>query len=194
MSRTRPRTLSILLLAGVVAVTLSACAAGADDPATTSTPVETRSPLPDAEPPVPTVVPATLPTDCNTLGTEYTRQEAVGDMTLQGDGTGFVRSAPANAQLALGCDWIIEEVAGVLLLISTAEPAEVLTAAEALPAQGWTCGVADDFGASYCSIAPPDTPGVEDVVVARDGVWIYLETYNRNVNDFLSEIAAQIWS
>lgn len=38
-----------------------------------------------------------------------------------------------------------------------------------------------------------DNPSEEDAVVARDGVWIYLETYNRNGNAFLSDIATQIW-
>lgn len=197
MHMSRPRTLSTVLLAAVVAVALSACASGAvtptASPTPTPTPTATETPTPEpTEPPAPTVAPANLPTDCTTLGTESVRQDAVGDLTLQSDGTGFVRPAPNNAQLALGCDWILDEVAGVLLLISTADPAEVSAAADALPAAGWTCAVSDDFGATYCSMTG-DNPSEEDAVVARDGVWIYLETYNRNGNAFLSDIATQIW-
>jgi len=199
MTRTRTHTLSVLVLAGVLAVGLAGCAGGSANPsgspsASASPTQTTPTPTPTPTETVPPVTPATLPTDCNALATDATRQETVGDMTLQGDGTGFVRPAPEGAQLALGCDWIIEEVAGVLLLISTADPAAVTATADALPAQGWTCGVSDDFGATFCSINPTDSGmDEEDMVVARDDVWIYIETYNTNARAFLSEIAQQIW-
>jgi len=191
----RIRTLSTVVFATVLAVALAGCAGGAGTPSASPSASASASMTPAPSPtptPTETVAPATLPTDCNALGTDATRQETVGDMTLQGDGTGFVRPAPADAQLALGCDWIIEEAAGVLLLISTADPAAVTAAADALPAQGWTCGVADDFGATFCSLEG-DKPDTEDMVVARDDVWIYMETYQTNGRAFLSEIAQQIW-
>ncbi|MCR2763649.1 hypothetical protein NQ152_09020 [Microbacterium sp. zg.B48] len=199
MRRTSPLALSTFVLAGVLAVTLSACAGGSAtptaSPTSAPTPTQTAEPEPTpTEPAAPTVAPANLPTDCTTLGTDMSRQDTVGDMTLQSDGTGFEREAPQNAQLALGCDWILDEVAGVLLLISTADAAAVSAAADALPAEGWTCGVADDFGAAYCYIEPADMAGVQQTVVARDDVWVYLETYQRDGNAFLSDIASQIWS
>ncbi len=120
------------------------------------------------------------------------RNEAIGDLTLQGDGVGFVRPVPANATLVLGCDWIVGDTTGMLLLISSAPPADVATAVTTLPGLGYSCGVSDDFGADYCELdgGAPDT---EEMIVARDGVWIYLSTSNRNGRAFLSDIATGIW-
>ncbi|MFB9647230.1 hypothetical protein [Microbacterium terregens] len=187
------------MLAGILALAVTACAGGSASPTASPTPTpiptQTTPPEPEpTEPPAPTVAPANIPSDCNTLGTDMSRQDTVGDMTLQSDGTGFVREAPQNAQFVFGCDWIIDEVAGVLLLISTADAGDVTAAVDALPGQGWTCGVADDFGASYCETEPSGMAGVQEAVVARDGVWVYFETYQRNGNAFLSDIAGQIWS
>lgn len=194
----RRRTLSTVVIAATLVAALAGCAPTPDpsgSPSTSPSPSQTTapSPTPTATSDAP-VVPTVLPTDCTTLGTDAVRQDAVGDMTLQSDGVGFIRAAPNGAQLALGCDWIIEEVAGVLLLISTAAPADVVTAADALTTEGWTCGVSDDFGATYCSLAPTgNADEEEDQVVARDDVWIYMETHNRNGRAFLSDIAQQIW-
>lgn len=199
MPRSRTRSLSALTLAALVALALSACADASAAPTSAPTPAPTRTAAPEpeptpTEPPAPPVVPANLPTDCGALGTETTRQETVGDMTLQGDAAGFIRPAPEAAQLALGCDWIIDEVAGVLLLVSTADPAAVTAGTAGLAEQGWTCGVADDFGAAYCVLETSGQPDTEEAVVARDDVWIYLETYQRNARALLSEIAQQVWN
>src|SRR3546814_6626106 len=110
-----------------------------------------------------------LPTDCDTRASDATRAEAVGDMTLQGDGVGFVRPAPAGAELALGCDWIVGDATGMLLLISTADPSAVTDAVAALPAEGYTCQVSDDFGADFCVLTGTGTD-TEEMIVAREGV------------------------
>ena len=193
MSRTR--TLSTVVLAVILAAGLSACAGGGSSP--TPSPTETPSPTQTATPtptptPTETVGPVTLPTDCSTLATPDVRQEAIGDLTLQGDGVGFIRPVPANATLVLGCDWIVGDSTGMLLLISTAAPADVSAAVTTLPGLGYACGVADDFGADFCQLegSAPDT---EEMILARDGVWVYLSTSNRNGRAFLSDIATQIW-
>ena len=46
--------------------------------------------------------------------------------------------------------------------------------------------------ASFCQLEG-DAPDTEEIVIARDGVWIYLSTSNRNGRAFLSDIATQIW-
>jgi hypothetical protein len=199
MSRTRTRILSTVFAtaagtAALVAV-LSACAGGDAGPTASPTTSASVSSSPSQSPsptPTETIAPAVLPTDCNDLGTPESRQEAVGDMTLQSDGVGFVRPAPENATLALGCDWIVGDATGMLLLISTATPDEVATAVTTLPGLGYTCQVSDDFGADFCEL-PGANADTEEMIVARDDVWIYLSTANRSGRAFLSDIAQQIW-
>lgn len=196
MSRTR--TLSTVVFAAVLAAALSGCGGGSGGPSAspsspsptkTATPTPTPTPTPE---PTETVAPANLPTDCNTLATPDVRQAAIGDLTLQSDGVGFIRPAPANATLVLGCDWIVGDSTGMLLLISTATPADVAAAVTTLPGLGYSCGVSDDFGADFCQL-PGSSPDTEEMIVARDGVWIYLSTSNRNGRAFLSDIASGIW-
>ncbi len=192
----RTRVLSTVVLATVLAAALAGCGGGTAGPSaspTTASPSPTATPTPTPTPTeTETVAPANLPTDCSTLATPDVRNEAIGDLTLQGDGVGFVRPVPANATLVLGCDWIVGDSTGMLLLISTAPPADVATAVTTLPGLGYSCGVSDDFGADYCQLdgGAPDT---EEMIVARDGVWIYLSTSNRNGRAFLSDIATGIW-
>lgn len=192
----RTRVLSTVVLATVLAAALAGCGGGTAGPSaspTTASPSPTSTPTPTPTPTeTATVAPANLPTDCSTLATPDVRNEAIGDLTLQGDGVGFVRPVPANATLVLGCDWIVGDTTGMLLLISTAPPADVATAVTTLPGLGYSCGVSDDFGADYCELdgGAPDT---EEMIVARDGVWIYLSTSNRNGRAFLSDIATGIW-
>lgn len=191
------RTLPVIVLAALVATALAGCGGGATTPSAsptaTVTPTASSTPAPTPDPePTQTTAPANLPTDCNSLGTEAVRQEAIGDLTLQSDGTGFVRPVPDGATLALGCDWIVGDSTGMLLLISTAPADAVTAAADSLPGEGWTCGVSDDFGATYCYLEGA-TPDTEEQVVARDDVWIYMSTSNRNGRAFLSDIATQIW-
>lgn len=198
MIRTRSRTLPTIVLTAVLAFALAGCAGGSAGPSaspSTPSPTETATPTTTPTPsPTPdeTVAPANLPSDCSTLATPDVRQAAIGDLTLQSDGVGFVRPTPANAALALGCDWIVGDSTGMLLLISTADPADVATALTTLPGLGYECGVSDDFGADVCQLegSAPDT---EEMIVARDGVWIYLSTSNRNGRAFLSDIATGIW-
>jgi hypothetical protein len=194
----RTRTLSTIVLAAALAAVLAGCGGGSGGPtASPSTPSPSQTATPTATPtpepePTETVAPANLPTDCSTLATPEVRQEAIGDLTLQGDGVGFVRPVPANATLVLGCDWIVGDSTGMLLLISTAAPADVATAVTTLPGLGYECGVSDDFGADFCQLEG-DAPDTEELIVARDGVWIYLSTSNRNGRAFLSDIATGIW-
>ena len=192
----RTRTLSTILAAAAVTLALNGCAGGSGGPTaspTTASPTQapTATPTPTPEP-TETVAPANLPTDCSTLATPAVRAEAIGDLTLQSDGAGFVRPAPANATLVLGCDWIVGDSTGMLLLISTAAPSDVAEAVTTLPGLGYECSFSDDFGADFCQLegSAPDT---EEMIVARDGVWIYLSTSNRNGRAFLSDIATGIW-
>jgi hypothetical protein len=176
-----------------LAVALTGCGVQSAPAASSSAP--SASDAPDPRPsPIETehTNSATLPTDCGALASEATRAEAVGDMTLQGDGEGFVRPAPVGAEPALGCDWIVGDATGMLLLISTADPAAVTTAVGTLPAEGYTCQVSEDFGADFCD-RPGSGTDTEEMIVAREDVWIYLSTSNRNGRAFLSEIVQGIF-
>jgi hypothetical protein len=195
------RRLTVLIAVAAAVTVLAGCApsggSATPTPTATASPTPTATPTPTLPPsptpaPAPAPVPANLPTDCSTLASAATRQEAIGDLTLQSDGTGFTRPAPAGATLALGCDWIVGDSTGMLLLISTADASAVTTAADALPAQGYTCQASDDFGATYC-VLPGSGPDTEETIVARDDVWIYLSTSNRNGRAFLSEIVQGIF-
>ncbi|SDO38839.1 hypothetical protein SAMN04487848_0711 [Microbacterium sp. ru370.1] len=186
------------LLVGAVAL-LAGCVP--EDPAPTPT-ASVGSPsatAPSAAPTAPapstpataTADPAVIPASCDDLGTAATRQQTVGGLTAQ-HADGFVRPAPANATTELSCNLIQEESAGVLLTVSTAAAAEVAAGVDGLPAQGYQCQAAEDFGAQYC-VAVGGTAETEDVVVARDGVWISLETVNIDARAWLSEISSQIF-
>ena len=127
---------------------LGGCAAEGGGTTPTAAAPASSTPTPDPEPtaePDPPASSAVLPTDCGTLASDATRAETVGDMTLQSDGADFVRPAPDGAALALGCDWIVGEASGVLLLISTADDAAVTAGLDALTADGWECQPAEDF-------------------------------------------------
>lgn len=185
----------VLCAAGAIVVTamLSGCVSDAAPPPSPSTSASETTAAPS-----PTTSEsggsssAELPTDCNALGTPASRDEAVGDMTLQSDGEGFVRPAPDGAALQLGCDWIVGDATGMLLLISTATPDAVAAAVAELPAQGYTCQVSDDFGADFCQL-PGEGLETEELIVAREDVWIYLSTSNRNGRAFLSDIVQGIF-
>lgn len=192
----RTRRLLVTAIAGLaLAGSLAGCAgssapaASTDTPTVTTTP--TKSPTPTATSAAP-VTPANIPSSCDALGTGTDRADAVGDLRLQGDGEGFVRPAPSGAKLALGCDWIVGDTTGILVLISTASPDAVTAAAAALPAQGYTCGASEDFGATFCSMEGSGE-NTEEMIVARESTWIYMSTSNRNGRAYLSNIASQIW-
>lgn len=183
---TKVRVHTVAIVASTAALTLTGCGGASSEtstPSSTATATSTSATTSTAA----STSTAALPTDCATLGTEPTREEAIGDLTLQGNGDGFVRPAPAEATLALGCDWIVGDSTGLLLLISTAEPAAVTTAVAGLPAVGYTCQESEDYAAQFCD-RPGAGPDTEEMVVARDDVWIYLSTSNRNGRAFLSDI------
>jgi hypothetical protein len=200
MSRTR--TLSTVVFAAVLAAALSGCGGGSGGPSAspsspsptkTATPTPTPTPTPE---PTETVAPANLPTDCSTLGTPESRAVTIDGLNFQGgDYSQFVRPAPANATLALGCDWFIGDATGMLILISTADAADVAAAAAALPAEGYTC-TTDDFGAPVCQLVTPNSQypvdGVE-TIVAREGVWVYMQTSNLDGTPLLSDIVDGIF-
>lgn len=195
----RRRVIALSVAVAATALILAGCAGGADPTGspTTSPSSTSASPTPTPTPtftptPTPTTAAETLPTDCMQLGSASTRAETVGDMTLQSNGEGFTRPVPEGATLALGCDWIVGEGAGVLLLISTAPAANVTAALPGLASEGYTCQAAEDFGAQYC-LLPGDGTDTEEAIVARDDVWIYYATVNRNGRALLSEIVSGIF-
>lgn len=192
--RRAPIAFTGALLIGAGAL-LTGCASGAGAPAASDTPVASptasvASPT-ASTPAVPSSSPAALPASCDDLGTAETRQQTVGGLTAQ-HADGFVRPSPANATTVLSCNWIQEEAAAVLLIVSTAPAADITAGLEGLGAQGFECQPSQDFGAQYCA-KTSDTPETEDVVVAGDGKWLYLETVNINARPWLSEITSQIF-
>lgn len=194
MIRSRARVLSVAVGALIVAAVLAGCAG---EGGTAATATATTSPSASAESsPTPSEAEPSasvdLPTECGALGTQATRDETVGDMTLQSDGEGFVRPAPEGATLVLGCDWIVGDATGLLLLISTATPDAATAAVAGLPADGYSCQVSDDFGADFC-VLPGEGADSEEMIVSRDGVWIYMSTVNRNGRAFLSEIVQGVF-
>lgn len=196
----RMRTLSTILIAAGLAITLSACDGGGGEPTaspSTASPTPTATPTPTPTPePTETVAPANLPTDCSTLGTSESRAVTIDGLNFQGgDYSQFVRPAPSGATLALGCDWFVGDATGLLILISTAADADVAAAAAALPAKGYTC-TTDDFGAPVCQLVTPNSQypvdGVE-TIVAREGVWVYMQTSNLDGTPLLSDVVDGIF-
>lgn len=193
----RTHALPAFVLAAVLTVALAACGASSAGPSASPTPTASSTPAPTATPepepsPTETIAPVDLPADCSELATPDVWNEAVGDLTLQSDGAGFTRPVPEDATLVLGCDWIVGDTTGILLLISTAEPSDVSAAVTTLPGLGYSCGVSDDFGADFCEL-DAGAPDTEEMILARDGVWIYMQTSNRDGRALLSGIASQIW-
>ncbi|MEV7756542.1 hypothetical protein AB0O16_02315 [Microbacterium sp. NPDC089180] len=126
------------------AALLTGCVPEPPSPASTATVDSPSATAPSASPtgsastptPTPTAAPTAptgIPKSCDDLGAAATRQQTVGGLTAQ-HADGFVRPAPANATTELSCNWIQEESAGVLLLISTASAAEVSTGVDGLDA------------------------------------------------------------
>jgi hypothetical protein len=196
----RMRTLSSFAVAAALAAVLAGCAGGGDGPTaspTTASPTQTATPTSTPTPtPTETVAQVNLPTDCSTLGTPESRAVTIDGLNFQGgDYSQFVRPAPANATLVHGCDWFIGDATGLLVLISTADAADVAAAAAALPAEGYTC-TTDDFGAPVCQLVTPNSQypvdGVE-TIVAREGVWVYMQTSNLDGTPLLSDIVDGIF-
>jgi hypothetical protein len=191
-----------MLIAATAALTaaLAGCAGGGGGASTTTTSPEPSqtSAAPSPEPtPTEAPVAAMVPTDCAQVGTAATRAATVDAMTLQGDGEGFVRPAPAGAELVLGCDWIEGDATGYLLLINRVDAAAAQSFAEStLPAQGYSCTVGD-VGAYICSmtttgsVEPVDT--VETIYVRGD-VWIYQSATNTDGEALLTDLVQSIWA
>ena len=181
----------------IALIGLAGCATEVPTPVASDAPMPTvtvATPTPAAEPSPSTTstsVTANIPASCDDLGTASSRAETVGGLRAQ-HADGFVRPAPPNATAVLSCNWIQEEAAAVLLIVSTATDAEVAQGLDTLASEGYRCQAAQDFGAQYCS-RPGDAADSEDVIVACDDVWIYLETVNVNARAWLSDIAAQIY-
>jgi hypothetical protein len=189
----RTRLLTAALAIAGAAVVLTGCASGsaAPTPTQTASSTPTKSATPSSTPTA-SAASFTIPADCAAVGTSASRADTVDGMTMQSDGTGFVRPAPEGATLKLGCDWIVGDTTGILLLISTATPAAVTAGVAQVTADGYTCQVADDFGAQFCT-KPGTGADSEDTVVARDDLWIYMETSNVNGRALLSDLATQIF-
>jgi hypothetical protein len=192
-ARTTALATTTLLLA---ALAVTGCASGA--PAATPTVTVTVEPT-TAPTPTPTATTpaakAVFPSGCDAIGTAATRAATVDTMTLQSDGTGFVRPAPEGAILKLGCDWIEGEATGILILISQApSAAAVTTAVGTLPGLGYTCGTAR-AGNPLCEL---DSTNAHDqktmeTIYARDDVWIYMSATSIDGGQLLSDLAVEMW-
>lgn len=189
-----------VVAAVATALALSACApSGAPTPtpsppsaSASSTPTETDTPTPAVSP----EAGPSIPEDCGAVGTAATRATTVDQMNLQGDGTGFVRPAPAGAALLLGCDWIVGDATGFLLLINDVDPAAAAAyVATDLPAAGYSCS-AGEIGGQVCTMSTDSSEfpvATVETIVSRDGVWIYTSATNTNGVQLLAELQEQIW-
>ncbi|MET0781966.1 MAG: hypothetical protein ABWZ16_10635, partial [Microbacterium sp.] len=191
----RARTLSTIVFAALLTAALAGCGGGTAGPSASSTttpsPSETPTTTPTPTPtPTETVTPITLPTDCAQLGTPESRAEVLDGLDFQGgDYSQFVRPAPANATLALGCDWFAGDSTGLLILISTAPQADVASAAAALTADGYTC--TSGPGAPVCRKTTPNSQYPVDTVetvIAPEGVWVYMQTSNLDGTPLLQDV------
>ncbi|WP_168627547.1 hypothetical protein [Cryobacterium sp. BB307] len=193
MSRGSTTVVSTVVGACVSAALLAGCTG--DDSAPASSPTSSAS-TSAAPTPSPTASPVTLPTDCASLGTDETRTAVLAGLNFHGgDYTQFVRPAPDSARLVLGCDWFAGDATGLLVLISTASPADVAAAAAGLTADGFTCA-SSDSGAQRCELVTPHSQypvDVKETIVARDGVWVYMESSNLDGTPLLDEIVQGIF-
>ena len=191
-----PRFAALSITAALV-LALTAC--GPDDPeAATTTPAATPSASVSATPsetPTPTPTPVALPSDCADVGTAASRAATVDELNLQGDGTGFVRPAPASAELVLGCDWFAGDATGVLLLVYRVDAAEAAEYVTTLPAEGYEC-TTGDAGNPVCQKTTPNSEYPVDTVetiLSREDVWIYMSATNVDGDLLLSDLNASIW-
>lgn len=181
----------------VAAFALASCANAAPSADPTTAP-PTMTPVPSVTvAPIPTesTPPLALPTDCAQVGSAATRAATVDQLTLQGDGTGFVRPAPPEAALVLGCDWFAGDATGYLLLLSTTDPASADAYIATLPAEGWTCGARGDAG-RLCTMTTPNAQYPVDTVetVFTEGdVWIYQSASNTDGEALLTDLLTSIF-
>lgn len=192
-------TAATLTLAATLALALTGCAPDDPGPAKTtpaSSPTASATPSATASPtPTPTPTPVALPEDCAQVGTAESRAATVDDLNLQGDGTGFVRPAPASAELVVGCDWFAGDATGVLLLVYRVDPAEAAEYVTTLPAEGYEC-TTGDAGNPVCQMTTPNSQYPVDTVetiLSREDVWIYMSATNVDGDLLLSDLNASIW-
>lgn len=194
-----PRTAAPILAAAILALALTGCDPdGPPTPSSSASASESAASSPSSSPtPTEAAGPAlaNLPSDCAAIGSADTRAATVDGLTLQGDGTGFVRPAPASAQLVLGCDWFTGDATGVLLLINRVDADEAAAFAATLPSQGFNC-TTGDAGNPVCQKTTPNSQFPVDTVetiLSREDVWIYMSTSNVEGDPLLSDLNASIW-
>ncbi|QEV99547.1 hypothetical protein F6J84_05150 [Microbacterium caowuchunii] len=182
------------MLAGLAMVAALVGCSSSEPVVATPTPEPMQTTVVETAPPS---AEASLPTDCGAVGAAATRAATVDEMTLQGDGEGFQRPAPDGAEPVLGCDWILDEVAGYLLLISEVDAASARSYAEStLPGRGYSCGDGN-LGALLCQSTMQGASGTADTVetiYVRDGVWIYQSATNTDGETLLADLVASIWA
>lgn len=194
----RRRTAALVTALVVAGSSLAGCASGTPAAAptvtVTVTPTATVAPAP-TQSPTQSAKTAVVPQSCDAVGTAATRAATVDGMTNQDDGTGFTRPAPDGATLALGCDWIVGDATGILLLISEATPAAVTAAVATLPGLGYTCSTAR-AGNPLCTTTvqgAQGSPNAVETIYARDNIWIYMSASNIDGGQLLSDLAVQMW-
>lgn len=174
---------------------LAGCSGGGGDTEPSSAPSDVATSEAPTETSAAPVAQPTIPASCDAVGSPETRAATLDGMTLQSDGSEFVRPAPEGAELALGCDYIAGDATGYLLLVSTAGAEAASTAAEALPGEGYECG--DDGAALRCDLVTPNSQFPVDTietVYVRDGVWIYQSATNTDGATLLTDLVASIWA
>ncbi|MCL2849850.1 MAG: hypothetical protein FWE61_07390 [Micrococcales bacterium] len=167
-------------------VMLVGCQGDADEPASPGAEPQTTAAGP--------TVPVNLPTDCAAVGS------ALAGVELYDESADLVQPAPSGASVALGCEWAGGEVAGVTLVVSTASPEAVSDAAGGLADLGFTCDA--DLGGQLCIVtedAPVSLDGIDttialqEIVFARNGVWVYVATAETDGQALAREVAAEIF-
>jgi hypothetical protein len=188
------RRCAVIALGGILLV---GCSDGADEAVAPSGTEVSVSPSPtktDVE-----QVP-NLPVDCGRLGSAATRAETTGDLDLYDEAPVLVRTVPQGAVLELGCEWFGGDITGVTVTISTAAPDAVTAAVGTLSDQGYTC--TQDLGGRLCTVfeespmsfgGADGTVETQQMVFARDGVWVYMSTSNMDGQVLLSEIITGIF-
>ena len=195
------------VVVGVVGIVglVAGCSSGGGK-ASETTPAAASPTSTQEAPATPTTAVANLPTDCAELGSAQTRATTVDTMQLQSETSdlldqieGMAWPTPQGATLAVGCDWFAGDVTDVLVLVSTATPDAVATQLGTLDGEGYTCEVSQDLGQTC--ILPGETTfmdmgaiSTQEMVFARDGVWIYMSTSNMDGRALLSEIAASVFA
>ncbi|MDQ1206140.1 hypothetical protein QE377_002499 [Microbacterium sp. SORGH_AS 862] len=193
------RILGAAFIVGLSLV-VAGCTATPDPPPSTSAPAPSPStPTPTASvtlAPSPQPPSAQIPADCGAVGSAATRAATVDQMTEYGDAAQFTRPVPPDASLVLGCNWIVGDATGYLLLISRADADEAQSYAEStLPSEGYSCQVGDEPAFICTHTIGGTTYPVDSVetIYVRDGVWIYQSASNTDGEALLTDLVAAVW-